>query len=158
MNQSKAEKLFELLEKFFGGSEKEQASPEITKALDEENRTALFVVLEPQEGFFTTDLHADTYDEDEVRKACHNFNSHCMKANLFHRVETESAEIVESYINPANFTLEDGRTIKSGTWLQVWYFPKTNEGEELWKMTKSGQINGVSIGCKVWVEEFYEEA
>lgn len=150
----KKEKLFELLEKFFGGSEQETAPVELTKAVDEENRTALFVVLEPQEGFFTTDLHEDTYDAEEVRKACHNFAQHCMKANLFHRVETESVEIVENYITPVEFTLEDGRTVKAGTWLQVWYFPETDEGEELWKMVKSGEINGVSVGCRVMVQEF----
>jgi len=149
----KSEKLYELLEKFFGGSSQEQNLVEMTKAVDEENRTALFVVLEPQEGDFTTDLHSDTYNVEDVRKACHNFAQHCMKANLFHRVETEHAQIVENYTTPSAFTLEDGRVVKAGTWLQVWWFPESEEGEELWSMVKSGEINGVSIGCRAMSEE-----
>lgn len=145
---SKAEKLYELLEKFFGGSSNDPEEVyEVSKALDEEQRNAMFLVLEPQTGDVTSDLHGDTYTEDEVRKAAHNFNQHCMKANLFHRVETEEAKIVESYITPSSFKLDDGRTIKKGSWLQVWHFPKTEQGEKLWKMVKAGDINGVSIGC-----------
>ena len=54
MSQSKSEKLYELLEKFFGGT-KDESEPvaEVTKSIDIEERRALFVVLEPE----TVDLH-----------------------------------------------------------------------------------------------------
>lgn len=146
------ESLSQLIEKFFGGSQEQEVPVEqITKSVDEEKRLALFVVLEPQEGDLTTDLHTDTYTAEEVEKACHNFNSHCSKANLFHKVETEEVKIVESYIAPVDFNL-DGKTVKKGTWLQSWYFPETEVGNLLWKAVKAGEINGVSVGCRANVE------
>jgi hypothetical protein len=149
MSESKPEKLYELLEKFFGGSEKQESTVETTKAVDLEQRRALFVVLEPD----TVDLHGDTYSAEEIEKACINFNTHCMKANLFHQVQIETAKIEQSFISPSEFTLDDGRLIKKGTWLQWWYFPEEEESEKLWKAVKSGDINGVSIGCRAMVEE-----
>lgn len=142
---TKQEKLYELLEKFFGGSEKEQEEVKVKKALDEENRTALFVVLEPQEGDLTTDLHGDTYSYEDVRKAAKNFNDHCNKANLFHKIDIEEAKIFESYILPTDLKLDDGRVVKAGSWLQNWYFPETEHGELLWQAVKAGTIDGVSI-------------
>lgn len=133
------------VEKFFGGSKQEVHSVEqVTKSVNEEQRLALFVVLEPQEGAETTDLHGDTYTAEEVEKACHDFGQHCMKANLFHKVETEEAQIVENYTAPVDFMLDD-EFVKKGTWLQAWYFPETEIGESLWQAVKSGEINGVSI-------------
>lgn len=111
---------------------------EVSKALDEELKQATFLVLSPNE----VDLHGDIYDEDEVRKACHNFQTHCRKANLFHAAETDLASIVESYIAPSDFYLGE-QFIKKGSWLQVWQV----EDNEIWDLIKSGEINGVSVGC-----------
>jgi len=151
MSESKSEKLYELLEKFFGGS-KDKSEPvvEVTKSIDIEERRALFVVLEPE----TVDLHGDIYSAEEVEKACINFNTHCNKANLFHQVQIETAKIEQSFISPSDFVLDDGRMIKKGTWLQWWHFPEQDvESEKLWKQVKSGDICGVSIGCRATVEE-----
>ena len=147
-------KLFsEFVEKHFGGSSKEVIPTEqVTKSVNDEQRLALFVVLEPQDGDTTTDLHGDTYTAVEVEKACHNFGRHCMKANLFHQVETEEAQIIENYISPVDFEL-DGQLVKKGTWLQNWYFPETEVGEDLWKSVKAGEINGVSIQCRAAPEK-----
>ena len=150
MSESKSEKLYELLEKFFGGSKVEEPVVEVTKAIDIEQRRALFVVLEPE----TVDLHGDIYSADEVEKACINFNTHCNKANLFHQVQIETAKIEQSFISPSDFELDDGRMIKKGTWLQWWFFPEDDsDSEKLWKQVKSGDICGVSIGCRASVEE-----
>lgn len=147
---NKAEKLYELLEKFFGGSRTEEPVVEVTKAIDVEQRRALFVVLEPD----TVDLHGDIYSAEEVEKACINFNTHCNKANLFHQVQIETAKIEQSFISPSDFMLDDGRMIKKGTWLQWFYFPEGNsDSDKLWKQVKSGDICGVSIGCRASVEE-----
>lgn len=149
MRKDFASALGELIEKFFGGSEQEPAEQvEVTKALDDEQRMALFVVLEPE----AVDLHGDTYTAEEVEKACNNFNTYCNKANLFHAVETEHAKIIQSYISPADFTTDTGVTITKGTWLQWWHFPESEQGELIWKGVKSGEINGVSIGAKAFVE------
>lgn len=146
-----------LIEKYFGVVKPED-SPivlNITKSLNEEQRLALFVVLEPQEGEYTSDLHSDTYTDKEIEKACHNYNQHCMKANLFHKIETQDAEIVESYITPVDMNI-DGRIIKSGTWLQKWYFPETEIGDLIWESVKSKEITGVSIQARATVEDLNE--
>lgn len=159
--KSLIEAFSEFVDKWFGDKSVDQKmkeeeakslefSVEIKKALDDEQRTAMFVVLAPDE----VDLHGDTYNEEEVEKACHSFSLHCNKANLFHRVETEHAKIVQNFINPSDFQLDDGRMIKKGSWLQVWYFPETDMGKEIWKAVKDGTIDGVSIGATAKVEKF----
>ena len=148
MKKSFTEALVQFVEKFFQENESEVASVEVTKALDEEQRMAMFVVLIPDE----VDLHGDIYSAEEVEKACNNFNTTSMKANLFHKVETEDAKIVQSFINPADFTTDDGREIKKGAWLQWWSFPETEIGEKIWKAVKAGDINGLSIQARATVE------
>lgn len=146
MKKSFAESLAELIEKHFGGSEKE-IEPEVvvTKSLDEEEKMALFVVLSPDE----EDLHGDIYSEKEIEKACISYNQHCRKANLYHRVETEDFAIVQSFVTPVGFTDDTGREIKKGAWLAWTKF----ENEELWDQVKSGEFQGLSVGCKASVEE-----
>ena len=148
VKKSFTEALVQFVEKFFQENDSKAASVEVTKALDEEQRMAMFVVLSPDE----IDLHGDTYSTEEVEKACNNFNTTSMKANLFHKVETEDAKIVQSFINPADFTTDDGREIKKGAWLQWWSFPETEIGEKIWKAVKAGDITGVSIGAMATVE------
>lgn len=124
----------------------------VVKSVEQEERKALFVVLEPD----SVDLHGDTYTAKEVEKACLNFGKHCMKANFFHRVELQDADIQQSYITPADFTLETPSgsvEVKKGTWLQQWGFPETEVGNMLWEGVKSGEFNGVSVGCKAKAEE-----
>lgn len=148
-----SDSLAELIEKYFGGSQQEKVEVEVTKAVDTEQRMALFVVLEPD----VVDLHGDTYSAEEVEKACNNFNVFCNKANIFHAVETEAAKIVQSYIAPAGFTLDNGIDIQKGTWLQWYHFPEGDETSDLlWEGVKSGEINGVSIGAKATVEKLNE--
>lgn len=148
--KSKLKALYAFLDKHFGGSNKPvEPDVEVKKSVQEEQRMALFVVLEPD----TYDLHNDIYTADEVEKACNNFNLHCDKANVFHKVETEKAKIAQSFVAPADFTLDTGQEIKKGTWLQWWYFPEDPVGDQLWDMVKSGEINGVSIGASAFVED-----
>ncbi|NIQ06623.1 MAG: hypothetical protein GWO20_13115 [Candidatus Korarchaeota archaeon] len=141
------------LEKHFEGSTQEPEHTEeftpVTKAVNEEQRKALFVALAPE----VEDLHGDIYSAEEIEKACHNYNVHCGKANLFHETEIADAFPVESYINPVEFSLEDGRVVQKGSWLQLWHFEETELGEALWKSVKEGNINGISIGCLATVEE-----
>jgi len=144
-----------LLDKAFGDIGNDNKSVvEVNKSVDVEQRRALFVVLEPD----VVDAHGDTYSAEEVEKACINFNTHCNKANLFHRVQTEDVKIEQSFINPSTFTLEDGREIKKGTWMQWMHFPEDNPNSELlWKMVKDGEIQGVSIGATAKVEELNDD-
>lgn len=124
-----------------------QASPDklpICKSRNDELKQATFVVMIPDE----VDLHGDITSEDEVRKACHNFNKHCNKANLFHLVETETFEFAESYIAPTDFILGD-KFVKKGTWLAT----VQCKSDELWNEIKSENITGLSIGALASVEE-----
>ena len=120
----------------------------IAKAKDEVLKQALYVVLEPD----TVDAHGDIYDAHEVRKACHNFNTHCRKANLLHLFDTESFSIVESYIAPVEMQM--GETIiKAGSWLSVLQF----NDDEIWEGVKSGDYSGVSIGGVAQAESLEEQ-
>ena len=120
----------------------------IEKATNEVERKALFVVLAPDE----VDAHGDTYSAKEIEKGMQSFNKHCMKANLFHMVETQEAEIVQSYTTPVDMYIGD-KFIKKGTWLQEWHFPETETGEMLWQAVINEEITGVSVGCVANVEE-----
>jgi hypothetical protein len=120
----------------------------VTKAVNEELQQATFIVMAPDE----VDLHGDITSEDEVRKACHNFNKFCQKANLFHLVQTDTFEFVESYIAPTDFVLGD-KFVKKGTWLCT--VQCLNDG--LWELIKSGDINGVSIGAMASVENLEKD-
>ena len=146
-----AETLNDLIKKHFGGSEKElevEQEVEVTKSLDEEERMALFVVLVPD----SEDLHGDIYSEKEVEKACIQYNQHCRKANLYHRVETEAFTIVQSFVTPVGFVDDTGREIKKGTWLAWTKF----DNDELWEEVKKGNFNGLSVGCRATTEELEE--
>lgn len=111
---------------------------EIVKAVNEELKQATFIVMVPDE----VDLHGDIISEEEVRKACHNFNRFCGQANLFHITKTNTFEFAESYIVPTDIVLGD-KFVKKGTWLAVVQALDDN----LWELIKSGEINGLSIGA-----------
>lgn len=110
----------------------------VAKALNQELMQATFVVMVPDE----IDLHGDVTSVEDVRKACHNFNKFCRKANLFHLVETSTFEFAESYIALTDFSLDE-RFIKKGTWLTT--IQVLDKG--LWDEIKSGEVCSVSIGA-----------
>lgn len=119
-------------------TKKRTSNVPVFKQAQEELKQATFLVLSPDE----VDLHGDIYDAVEVRKACHNFNIHCRKANLLHLFETDSFSIVESYISPVDMQM--GETIiKAGSWLAVLQF----NDDSIWEGVKDGSYTGVSIGA-----------
>jgi hypothetical protein len=120
----------------------------VTKAVNEELKQATFIVMVPNE----IDCHGDITSEDEVRKACHNFNKYCATANLFHLVETDTFEFCESYCSPSDFVLGD-KFVKKGTWLAT----VQSLDDNLWELIKSGEINGLSIGALASVESLEED-
>lgn len=137
------EALSDVLEPLF-----KQQVVKIEKAANEVERKALFVVLAPDE----VDAHGDTYSAKEIEKGMQSFNRHCMKANIFHMIETQEAEIVQSYTIPVDMYIGD-EFIKKGTWIQEWFFPETEVGEQLWQGVLNKEITGVSVGCLASVEE-----
>lgn len=116
----------------------------VTKAKDEKLKQVLYVVMVPD----AVDAHGDVTSEEEVRKACHSFNTLCNRANLFHLVNgTDSFRIVESYISPVDMLVGE-QFVKKGTWLancQV-------QDDDLWEAIESGEVCGLSIGAKAQVE------
>jgi hypothetical protein len=156
MNKEQILKAFsEFCNTHFGdvATEEVHQDVEVRKSVDEMERRALFVVLEPQNDDGTTeDLHGDWYDDQDVVEACRSFNVHCQKANLYHNtmVDESVAVIEQSYTSPSTFdiTLQDGssRTIKKNTWLQEWHFP-VKAGDNTWDEVLSGHFTGLSVKC-----------
>lgn len=121
---------------------------QVTKSVNEELKQGTFLVLSPDE----VDLHGDIYSSDEIRKACHNFNQFCMKANLLHLIETDTFSIIESYISQVDMVLGT-QLIKAGSWLAVLQF----HDDDIWEDVKSGDFTGVSVGCTAQIEYLDEE-
>lgn len=146
----------DLLNKAIGSPESEdiaevESDTKIVKSLHEMERRALFVVLEPQDSLDNVaDLHRDYYDKETIEKACRSFNKHCMKAGLYHKyiVDSDLVEIEQTFITPSDFTLDDGRIVKSGSWLMWMHFPEPLDAEDdIWPHVLSGDFCGLSVGC-----------
>lgn len=151
--QTFADKLLDLVSMTFGVDTKSEPTVEVTKALDVEQRRAMFVVLAPNE----VDEHGDINTEEAVEKACISFNTMCNKANLFHRIDTQHVVIEQSYITPVGFATDSGVEVKKGSWLQWLHFPSDNPNSELlWKMVKDGDIQGISVGATAVFTELKE--
>lgn len=134
----KNNKIYKNLNVFLEAKSTNTTKYQIKKSCNEELKQVLFIVMVPEE----VDLHGDITSKEEVQKACHNFNTYCRKANLFHLAETDSFSIVESYISPVDFILGD-KVIKSGTWLANLQI----HSDDIWDLVKSGEICAVSIGA-----------
>lgn len=120
----------------------------VVKSTDQKLKQATFVVLQPD----VVDAHGDIYDQDEIRKAKESFNKACMRANLFHMIQTDTFEFIESYIAPADMII-NGEFVSKGSWLCT----IQAHDEDLWEAIESGEINGVSIGCTATVEYLEED-
>lgn len=146
----------EFLNKHFSGTTEEtKPSVEVTKSVDEESKQALFVALPAMpDDNSEADLHGDTYSAEEVEKACHSYNKHCMKTNLEHlvMVDDDMCYVVESYVTPVDMQIGDTFVTK-GSWLQKWQF----QDGSLWQGVKEGYWEGISIQCMADVEELDNE-
>ena len=120
----------------------------ITKSVNEELKQVTYVAMIPD----STDLHGDYTSEEEVRKAKESFNRSNMQANLFHVAMTDTFSVIESYLAPVDFSLDD-KFVKKGTWLMTLQVNDDN----VWSLIKSGEINGISIGALASVEKIEEE-
>lgn len=123
---------------------------QVAKSIEPELMQVTFVAM--QEG---VDAHGDYTSSDEIRKAKESFNKQLSAqrklANLWHMYPTDKYEIIESYLLPADATLNE-KFIAKGTWLvtlQIF-------DEDMWDLIKSGEINGVSIGAKAKIQELDE--
>ena len=123
-----------------------EAEVAVVKSVDQLEKRAMFVVLEPSEDDGTTrDVHGDWYSEADIADACANFNVACRKAGIDHAgiLSNDQVVIEQSYTAPCDFTTETGVFIKKGTWLQWWKF----EDDNLWQGVLDGTYTGVSVEC-----------
>lgn len=112
----------------------------VVKALEPVLKQVTYVAM--QEG---TDLHFDYVSEEEVRLAKESFNRQLRKvrmSNLYHLVQTDSFDIIESYLAPCDMILR-GHLVRKGTWLVT----LSIEDDKLWDMIVNDEITGVSIGA-----------
>ena len=120
----------------------------IEKQHNDELMQVTYVAMLPD----STDLTGDYTSAEDVRKAMESFNKSSMRANLFHRVMTDKFHVVESYLAPTDFVLNEIPVTK-GTWLMTFQI----NDENIWKMIKSGDINGISIGARATVETLEDD-
>lgn len=98
----------------------------------------------------TKDSHGEWMSRETLEKACVDFNKNLEKGNvvpnLFHVTETDTFEIVDTWIHKEFDVTVDGtgEPIKAGTWIgKIQYL-----NEDLWELKKMGVLGGVSIGGK----------
>ena len=124
----------------------------VAKSLNEELMQVTYVAMKAD----FTDAHGDYTSADEVRKAKESFNKALMKkqtmSNLFHMFETNTFDVIESYIAPADMSL-NGHYVQKGDWLMT---IQCND-ESLWQMVKKGEVVGLSIGAVAQVENLEKE-
>lgn len=124
---------------------------QVAKAIEPELKQVTFVAMKPG-----IDSHKDYVSLSEIRKAKESFNKQLSAqrklANLWHIYPTDKFEIIESYLLPADATL-NGTFVEKGTWLVSLQILD----DEMWELIKSNEINGVSIGAVAKVQNIDEE-
>lgn len=110
-----------------------------------EEKISYEIVYEPD----TVDAHGQWMSKETVEMACESFNENLkngnVKANLFHLMDTDTFEVVDTWINKeldVNVTMT-GEPIKAGAWVAKLYYTS----DSLWQLKKDGVIGGVSIGA-----------
>jgi len=113
-----------------------------------EERIVFGEVLVPNE----VDGQGHVYNSKEVEKAAHYWMKNWQDLGEMHVDFVEGAKVLESYVAPVSFNIEDAegneRTIKKGTWLLKTYI----DSEDLWKKVKEGEYIGYSMGGVAKVE------
>jgi DNA adenine methylase len=103
-----------------------------------EERFVLGIVLEPEE----VDAQKDIYSAEEVRSAAHKFMEQYQNIGLMHSsVVNEQVKILESYVAPVSFEMDDTE-VREGTWLLA----VRVLDDDLWEAVKEGGLTGFSIG------------
>ena len=102
----------------------------------DEKQLVYGVVLEPLD----IDLQQDWVSSDVLEEAAHRFMAKSRVVGDYHKKQAP-AEVVESYIAPADFMLGDEQVVK-GSWVVAVHVIN----DSLWQAVKSGKYNAFSIG------------
>lgn len=125
---------------------------QVAKSLNEELKQVTYIAMKAD----FTDAHGDYTTADEVRKAKESFNKALIKkqtmSNLFHMFETNSFDVIESYLAPTDMSL-NGHLVQKGDWLMTLQI----NDDSLWDMVKKGEVVGLSIGAIASVETLDEQ-
>lgn len=127
---------------------KSQDKLQVVKSANQELKQATFIAMLPD----SVDLHGDFTSAEEVRKAMESFNKSEKRTNLFHLTMSDSFSVIESYLAPVDFMLND-EFVAKGTWMMTLQI----HDDSLWQLIKSGEVNGISIGAMANVEIIEEE-
>ena len=113
---------------------------------DSETHYVTGVVYEPM----VEDAQGDCMTADEIRKAAHWFAKNGRGIDIQHNYEKfEKAEVVESWIAPADFEINKEK-IKKGSWLMTVEITD----QDVWSAVEKGEITGFSMGGQgVYTEE-----
>ena len=108
---------------------------------DLESKLIFGEVLIPE----TEDAQGDIISEEEIAKTARNFlvgyRQQVTSMGEMHKKEAHGVIVVESYLAPVDFVIED-KDIKKGTWIVV---SKINDSK-IWDLVKDGKYTGYSIG------------
>jgi len=117
---------------------------EVTKQLTiipmlkaEDEHIVCGIIYEPDE----EDTQGDFASAEEIRKAAHYFMENSQQFHLSHKEGEISVKVLESYIAPDAFVIEDEK-IKKGTWVLI----SRVLDEDVWKKIKKGELTGYSMG------------
>lgn len=103
---------------------------------DNEKRLIYGIVLQPN----IVDGQGDIMSVESIEKACHFFMENSQVIGAEHYKEVP-AKVVESYIAPTDFILNENE-VKKGTWILVTKILN----DPLWTDIKEGKYTGYSIG------------
>jgi len=107
----------------------------IDKAKTDE-RICMGIVYSPDE----VDAQGDSASAEEIKKAAFDFMENCRVFKIMHKGKPAKIKILESYVAPADFTINK-RKIKKGTWLLT---TRINDSK-VWAKVKDGTLTGFSM-------------
>ncbi len=96
------------------------------------------------------DYHGHIYSEEEVYKACRNYQETCEKANIQHLMDvSKSAYFTEHYISPVDMLFGDkddpnATIVPKGSWMATMKIAN----DALWEDVQKGKFTGFSIRAK----------
>ena len=109
----------------------------LIKSSDDPKKLVYGVVYEPNED--DPDTHDHFMNAEEIEKAAHDFVKNFRAIDKQHDFIDGAGEMVESYITPVEFILNE-EVIKEGSWILV-----TKATEEIWEAIEKGEYTGYSM-------------
>lgn len=123
---------------------------------EEEERTVLSVVLEPNDGEdgapLAPDTQGDIYSKEAIKNTAWGWMEKGGKIGLMHQLDvTDKVAVLESYVALSDIVIEEGTkkyTIRKGSWvLRLRLYD-----DLLWKKAKDGTLGAFSVGGTAQVQ------